>query len=58
MGHGDALRSEDHREGRGGVSGARVCRLRRADCVHPAGHGGVVCVPPRAPAPLVGLRGG
>lgn len=57
VGHGDALRSEDHREGRGGVSGTCVCRLRRADCVHPAGHGGVVCVPPRAPASLVGLGG-
>lgn len=57
VGHGDALRSEDHREARGGVSGTCVCRLRRADRVHPAGHGGVVCIPTRAAASLVGLRG-
>lgn len=57
MGHGDAFRPEDHRQGRGGLPGTRVCRLRRADRVHPAGHGGVVCVPARSSASLVGPGG-
>lgn len=55
VGHGDAVWSEDRRQARGGVSGARVWSLRRADRVHPAGHGGLICVPARSPASLVGL---
>lgn len=58
MGHGDASWPEHHRPGRGGLSGARVWGLCRADRVHPAGHGGLVCVPARSPAPLVGEAAG
>lgn len=55
MGHGDAPGPADHHAGRGGVPGARVRPVRHAHRVHPAGHGGPVCVPPRSPASLVGL---
>lgn len=55
MGHGDAVWPEDHGQARRGGSGARVRSLRRADRVHPAGHGGLVRVPARPAASLVGL---
>lgn len=58
MGHGDASGAESHHQGRGGVPGSCVWPLCDAHCVHPAGHGGLVGLPPRSSTSLVGLSNG
>lgn len=53
VGHGDASGPEDDLQTGGAVSGTSVQPVRCAHCVHPAGHGRALSLPPCPPAALV-----